>query len=87
MFQTSNALRRSVHSQVADRVGGDPRGFAVAVALAASASFLTPIGYQTNTFVYGAGGYKYMDFVKVGLPLNLLFWIVATFLIPLFWPF
>lgn len=71
---------------VAHQFGVDPRPFAVAVMFAASACFATPIGYQTNTFVFHAGNYRFTDFVKFGLPLNIVLWIVATLLIPLFWP-
>jgi len=67
-------------------MGVDPRPFAITVAIAASASFATPIGYQTNLMVYGPGGYRFTDFLRIGLPLNLLCMIVAALIIPRIWP-
>ncbi len=71
---------------IAASLGMDPRPFVVAVMVAASASFATPIGYQTNTLVYGPGGYRFTDFMKVGIPLNLSLGLLSSLLIPLFWP-
>ena len=67
-------------------LGVDPRPLVVAVMIAASASFSTPIGYQTNTLVYGPGGYKFSDFLKVGIPLNLTLAPIVSFVIPFIWP-
>ncbi|WP_291735355.1 SLC13 family permease, partial [Leisingera sp. F5] len=71
---------------LAQAMGVDPRPLVVAVMVAASASFATPIGYQTNTLVYGPGGYKFTDFLRVGIPLNLTVGMVASLIIPFFWP-
>ena len=71
---------------IAAALGVDPRPLVVTVMIGASASFATPIGYQTNTMVYGPGGYNFLDFLRIGLPLNLSFGLVASLLIPIFWP-
>ncbi len=71
---------------LAQALGIDARPLVVAVMIAASASFATPIGYQTNMMVYGPGGYKFTDFMRVGIPLNLTLGLLASLLIPFFWP-
>ncbi|MDH3209752.1 MAG: SLC13 family permease [Burkholderiaceae bacterium] len=71
---------------VAQALGVDPRPFVVGVMFAASLSFATPIGYQTNTLVYSAGNYRFADFARMGVPMNLITWLAASLLIPLFWP-
>ena len=72
---------------LAESLGVDPRPFLIGVMMAASAAFATPFGYQTNVLVFQVGKYKYMDFVKVGVPLNLVTWIAGVGVIPLFFPF
>ena len=81
------ALLTPLALYVGDAMGVDARPFVVAVMFGSSASFSTPIGYQTNTFVYGAGGYKFADFFRAGFPLAVILWILASYLIPVFWPF
>ena len=71
---------------LAQALGVDPRPFVVAVMVAASASFATPIGYQTNMMVYGPGGYRFTDFMRVGIPLNLSIGLISSVMIPLIWP-
>ena len=72
---------------VSNQLGLESRPFVFTVAFAASSSFITPIGYQTNLMVYGPGGYKFSDYIRVGLPLSLILFISAVLIIPRFWPF
>ncbi len=81
------ALAFPIALAVAQRLGVDPTPFFVVICMAASASFSTPIGYQTNLIVQGVGGYKFTDFVRVGLPLNIIVFLLSVFLVPVFWPF
>jgi di/tricarboxylate transporter len=83
----SVVLMVGIAVSVAHAVHADPRPFVVAVAFAAATSFATPIGYPTNTMVYYAGGYRFLDFTKVGVPLIALFCALSMFLIPKIWPF
>ncbi|RXK52799.1 TRAP transporter large permease subunit [Oleiharenicola lentus] len=81
------ALMTPIAIGMAAAANVDPRPFVIAVCFAASAAFATPIGYQTNTYVYGIGGYRFKDFVKIGVPLNLICFAVAMYVIPTVWPF
>ena len=81
------ALMLPIALGIAATMGVDPRPFVVGSCIAASASFATPIGYQTNTYVYGVGGYRFFDFTKVGLPLNLICFAVTVAVVPRFWDF
>lgn len=81
------ALAFPISLSIAQHMGVSPMPFFVTICMAASASFSTPIGYQTNLIVQGIGNYRFGDFVRVGLPLNILTLIVTLIVVPIFWPF
>lgn len=89
-FITNNAAAALVFPialAAANQLQVSPTPFLIAICIAASASFATPIGYQTNLLVQGLGNYKFVDYLKVGLPLNIIAFIISIIFIPIFWPF
>jgi len=82
----SVVLMAPIAISVAHVMHADPVPFVITVAFAAATSFATPVGYPTNTMVYNAGGYKFTDFMKVGIPLIAIFCALSMLLIPRFWP-
>jgi len=88
-FLSNNAVAvifTPIAIEIARHLGLDPRPFAVAVMFSASVAFATPIGYQTNTMVFGPGGYRFSDYLRLGVPLDIVTAIVAILVIPLIWP-
>jgi di/tricarboxylate transporter len=88
-FLSNNAVAviyTPIAIELAQALGVDPRPFVVAVMFSATLAFATPIGYQTNMMVYGPGGYKFLDFTRFGVPLNIITWLLCSALIPLIWP-
>jgi di/tricarboxylate transporter len=80
-------LLTSLAIGLADSLGVDARPFLAAVIFGASASFATPVGYQVNTFLYAAGNYRFGDFLRIGIPLKLVLFVVTVLIVPVFWGF
>ena len=81
------ALLLPIALSTAATLGVDPRPFVIGICFGASACYATPIGYQTNLLVYGPGGYRFTDYLKLGVPLNVWVWLVSSICVPLVWPF
>jgi di/tricarboxylate transporter len=81
------ALMAPIAIGIATQLGVNFQPFVMVVMFAASAAFATPIGYQTNTYVYGVGGYRFADFLKIGIPLNILCFVMSMIIVPRVWPF
>ena len=88
-FLSNNAVAvvfTPIAIELAHQLGVNPRAFVVAVMFSSTLAFATPVGYQTNMMVYGPGGYKFLDFTRIGVPLNVITWLLCSALIPLIWP-
>ncbi len=85
--QASAALLAPIVINAAQSLSVNPRTFLLAVTFAASLSFITPVGYQTNTMIYNTGRYRFKDFLRIGLPLSMILWVVGSLVIPIIWPF